>query len=424
MHIHHDRGARDCIGPDHFRLIEPKEHARLDHRSMGVRGRKEMHFNNGHGFDEAGTYVSPSGHVRARCGVASEKVTTQRGRLAPPRFVVVPLIGVEYDPEPAIDSTHGNGCGRSSVTLLRPAILRAMATQSVGRSSPSSSRPLVGRPTKPPPRRAPSANRRSSPPEASIHNVPVDKIRPEEGLSRRRDREGHEELCRSISQFGVLTPITVRPADDGSGEFLLIKGQGRTLACRRLGIPTVPAHIMPNQQADSEKVSQFLVENIARLRMRPVDRALLVSRARKEGEETASVAQRFGISASTVRRLEAQLDGAGPGELHALRTGSVNLALHSVISRRVPRSERETIIAAIGQSGIRAQEMDQLLTAIGWASLVELGPSLRDQRTRLIEWACASLADLPKASTFERIQRLASALPSSLPQAESEWAIS
>src|SRR5204862_204816 len=73
-----------------------------------------------------------------------------------------------------------------------------------------------------------------------VRQIPVDLIRPEDGLGRKRDREGHRELRNSIEQFGVLTPVTVRPAPDNSGEFLLIKGQGRTLACRMLGLKKIP----------------------------------------------------------------------------------------------------------------------------------------------------------------------------------------
>src|SRR5215471_5244750 len=153
-----------------------------------------------------------------------------------------------------------------------------------------------------------------------IQRVPVARIRPEEGLGRKRDREGHRELCRSIEQFGVLTPITVRRAPDGSGEYLLIKGQGRTLACRVLGIDKIPAIVVNDDFAENEKVQQFLVENVARLRMRPIDRALLITRARKRGEETAEVARRFGVTAATVRRLEAQLEGASSSEVAALKS--------------------------------------------------------------------------------------------------------
>ena len=108
-----------------------------------------------------------------------------------------------------------------------------------------------------------------------IRDIRVALIRPEEGLGRKRDREGHKELQRSIQQFGVLTPITVRPAPDDSGEYLLIKGQGRTLACSLLGLKSIPAIVVDDAYAETEKVQQFLVENVARLKMRPIDRLAL-----------------------------------------------------------------------------------------------------------------------------------------------------
>src|SRR5690606_17232905 len=104
---------------------------------------------------------------------------------------------------------------------------------------------------------------------------------------------------------------------DGSDDFLLIKGQGRTLACRMLGIEFIPAHVIESYD-EIEKVQQFLVENVARLKMRPVDRALLSHRAREDGEEPRDIALRFGVTPISVRRLVAQLDGVSPSEVKAL----------------------------------------------------------------------------------------------------------
>jgi ParB/RepB/Spo0J family partition protein len=245
-----------------------------------------------------------------------------------------------------------------------------------------------------------------------IEMVCVDRIRPEAGLGRRRDREGHKALQRSIQQFGVLTPITVRLAPDASGEYLLIKGQGRTLACRMLGIGTIPALVVDSKYADAEKVQQFLVENVARLKMRPVDRALLISRARQEGEETSAVAERFGVSSSTVRRLESQLDGATRGEVAALRSGRVTLAVHAVIARHVSADERSAVVDAIVTSPLRTAELEALFVALGWAKLEALGASQRSQRLLLLAWACSYLAGLPRGCVRDRLQDLALDLPS------------
>jgi ParB/RepB/Spo0J family partition protein len=245
-----------------------------------------------------------------------------------------------------------------------------------------------------------------------LQEVPVDRIRTEDGLGRRRDREGHRELCRSIEQFGVLTPITVRRAPDKSGDYLLIKGQGRTLACRLLGLPAIPAIVVDDQMVETEKVAQFLVENVARLRLAAVDRALLIARARRAGEETADVARRFGVHPQTVRRLQTQLEGASSREVAALRAGDLNLALHAVITKHVPPSEeRPEIIARVAQHNVSARDLDALMTALGWRQLVEMGEEHRVARLSLLAWAVATMVTLPRGEPKERIRQLAELLP-------------
>lgn len=247
-----------------------------------------------------------------------------------------------------------------------------------------------------------------------MRDVPVAKIRPEEGLDRKRDREGHKELQRSIQQFGVLTPITVRPAPDDSGEYLLIKGQGRTLACSLLGLKTIPAIIVDDAYAESEKVQQFLVENVARLKMRPIDRALLITHARQRGEETSEVAKRFGVSAATVRRLQAQLDGASAKEVAALRSGDVNLTKHAVIARWVTSGERSEAIALFTEHSIKTNDMITLFEALGWDGLNNLGPQHKAARLRFLRWVCAELSGPTRGTVKERLNALAVNIPLSL----------
>jgi ParB/RepB/Spo0J family partition protein len=261
------------------------------------------------------------------------------------------------------------------------------------------------------PSRAEDARRSPKRRPVRIQQVSVARIRPEDGLGRKRDREGHRDLCRSIEQFGVLTPVTVRRAPDGSGDYLLIKGQGRTLACRLLGIDKIPAVVVDDSFADNEKVQQFLVENVARLRMRPMDRALLIARARQEGEETVEVARRFGVSAATVRRLEAQLEGATSGEVAALKSGNVNLAVHAVIARHVPLNERPEVVAAVASYSLRPKEMEALFIALGWRSLVALGADYRQRRLLLLAWACGILDRLPPGSPKDRLRQVALQMP-------------
>lgn len=245
----------------------------------------------------------------------------------------------------------------------------------------------------------------------AVQDVAVVRIRPEDGLGRKRDRDGHRELQQSIAQFGVLTPITVRLAPDGSGDYLLIKGQGRTLACRLLGIETIPAIVVDDQYGEHDKVQQFLVENVARLKMRPVDRALLIHRARQEGEETAAIAKRFGLTPATVRRLLAQLEGASSHEVAALRDGDVNLTMHAVIAQHVEPGERPGVLSSVARSSVKTKELEGLFVALGWQRLVDLGPKCRDQRLILLGWALGVLDGLPQGSAKDRLREVALQFP-------------
>lgn len=249
-----------------------------------------------------------------------------------------------------------------------------------------------------------------------VQEIAVDRIRPEDGLDRKRDKDGHRELQRSIERFGVLTPITVRRAPDNSGDYLLIKGQGRTLACRLLGLRAIPAIVVDERFAESDKVKQFLVENVARLKMRPVDRALLIYRARQEGEETADIARRFGVAAATVRRLLAQLEGASTAEVATLKAGEVSLGTHAVVTRHVGPAERSGVLRVIARSSLGTKELDALFVALGWSALEDLGPSYQAHRLRLLEWASSTLEQITGGATKDRLQQVAQRLPMSLDQ--------
>lgn len=256
-----------------------------------------------------------------------------------------------------------------------------------------------------------------------VLDVPVVRIRPEDGLGRKRDRDGHRELQRSIEQFGVLTPITVRPAPDDSGDYLLIKGQGRTLACRLLGVETVPAVVVDDTYAETEKVQQFLVENVARLKMRPVDRALLIQRARQDGEETSVIARRFGVSPSRVRRLLAQLDGVTPREVEALESGDVSLAMHAVIARHVDHGERHAVLEVISGVKLKTKEVEALFVALGWQELTALGSNELGHRIALFQWACNALVDLPAGTLKERFRQLAMDFPKAVRKQGNSYAV-
>jgi len=78
--------------------------------------------------------------------------------------------------------------------------------------------------------------------ETRAEHLPVDKLRSFEGHPFKVvDNEEMDQLVWSILTQGLLTPLVVRPLDNG--EYEVISGHRRLYACRKAGIKTVPALI-------------------------------------------------------------------------------------------------------------------------------------------------------------------------------------
>ena len=72
-----------------------------------------------------------------------------------------------------------------------------------------------------------------------------------------------------IRTHGVLSPILVRPTEDG--EYEIVSGHRRVFACRRLGLKDVPAIVQPMTQ--EEAVLKMVDSNLHRERLLPSEKA-------------------------------------------------------------------------------------------------------------------------------------------------------
>jgi ParB family chromosome partitioning protein len=84
------------------------------------------------------------------------------------------------------------------------------------------------------------------------------------------DEEALQELADSISEIGIIQPITLRALDNG--RYQIIAGERRWRASQRVGLKTVPAYI---RTADDENMMEMaLVENIQRQDLNSIEIAL------------------------------------------------------------------------------------------------------------------------------------------------------
>ena len=123
--------------------------------------------------------------------------------------------------------------------------------------------------------------------ETRAEHLSVEKLRPFDGHPFKVvDNEEMDQLVWSILTQGLLTPLVVRPLDNG--EYEVISGHRRLHACRKAGIQTVPALVYA---IDRDAAAIALVDsNLHRERILPSEKAfaykLKMDALKRQGQRT------------------------------------------------------------------------------------------------------------------------------------------
>lgn len=111
------------------------------------------------------------------------------------------------------------------------------------------------------------------------------------------NEEALRELSASITELGVIQPITVRKT--GVNKFQLISGERRFRASKLIGRETIPAYV--RLANDQESLEMALVENIQRQDLDPIEVALSYQRLIDEINLTQEqMSERVGKKRSTI----------------------------------------------------------------------------------------------------------------------------
>ena len=106
---------------------------------------------------------------------------------------------------------------------------------------------------------------------SAINEISLDLISPNPDQPRTDfDSEALEELAVSISEIGIVQPISLRKT--GPDSYQIIAGERRYRAARIAGLKTVPAYI--RTATDAELTEMALIENIQREDLNAIEIAL------------------------------------------------------------------------------------------------------------------------------------------------------
>ena len=146
------------------------------------------------------------------------------------------------------------------------------------------------------------AKRYNSPISYRLREVPIKYIQIwRDAQARKLDRDGIAELARSIKNEGLQNPPMVQK--DGKNSYLLMSGQRRLAALKRLGAKKIPVLLLTNAtkyDLDDAKAAS-VVENLHRNKMNTKDMTAACAFL-SESVGKSKAARSLGISLQTLKK--------------------------------------------------------------------------------------------------------------------------
>lgn len=202
-------------------------------------------------------------------------------------------------------------------------------------------------------------------------SLPISQVETCSSQPRKRfDDESLQELADSISQHGIIQPLTVRKLS--SGYYQIIAGERRWRAARLAGLQEVPVIVI---EADDRKAAELaMIENLQREDLNPMEEAAgfqsLIESYHMTQEEAA---QRVGKSRSavtnalrllgltpSVRKLveEGKLSAGHARTLVPLSPSLQESAANAIVSGGLSVRQTEALVKRLSAEKIEAQAKD------------------------------------------------------------------
>lgn len=180
--------------------------------------------------------------------------------------------------------------------------------------------------------------------DISIFDIEVDQIEPHP-QNPRKDLGDLTELCESIKANGIMQNLTVVPLDDQYTRFRCVIGHRRLAAAKKVGMEKVPATIVPDMD-EREQIAVMVAENMQRADLTIPEQVGAVQLMLDLGEDFGSIADRTGLSESTVRR-RAKLAAYDQGALEkAYKRGASLFDLEKIEKIEDPELQAKCLAAA------------------------------------------------------------------------------
>jgi ParB family chromosome partitioning protein len=205
--------------------------------------------------------------------------------------------------------------------------------------------------------------------EININQIEVNPFQPRIDF----DQDSLQELAASISQLGIIQPITVRKM--GYDKYQLISGERRFRACQIAQFESIPAFVRIAN--DQEMLEMALVENIQREQLNPVEVALSYQRLLDECKLTQDkMSERVGKKRSTITNY-LRLLKLPPEILASLKNKEISMG-HARALINVSNHETQiNIFRDALENGFSVREIEQIVKEFGSIGYKKVSPKTR-----------------------------------------------
>lgn len=178
------------------------------------------------------------------------------------------------------------------------------------------------------------------------------------------DEDKLAELTESVKQEGILSPIIIEDAGDGT--FYIIAGERRTRAARAAGLEKVPVQL--RKYSDARKLEVALIENIQRTDLNPVEEAQAYYQIMElENLTQDEVATRVGKKRSTVAN-SIRLLKLPDDMQHALAAGTISSGHARALLSVFNPADQRVLFGRITGQGMSVRQAEQQASEMNGAS--------------------------------------------------------
>lgn len=192
--------------------------------------------------------------------------------------------------------------------------------------------------------------------ESAYRQLPVTSIAPNPQQPRTTfDEESLSALTASVRELGVLQPVLVRQAENGS--YQLIAGERRWRAAKRAGLQMVPAIVRTAD--DTASLQQALVENLQREDLSALDEAAAYQQLIEDFQLThEEVATRVGKSRAAVSNA-LRLFQLPPQVQKLLVDGSISAGHARALLGTPDRAYQEALARRVVSEGLSVRAVEE-----------------------------------------------------------------